>query len=140
MSAIQVGRFRLRFDWQILPLILSAVVGLALAYNRTVAALQFVLFCAAVVVYLFLLNQSDPRPPQRSILRLILASLPLVIGVFFLLTNDWVRWAEKLSFLTAVTQLVSRLSDWPGLVGHQSQRHRRRHGRAVAVASCGVAL
>lgn len=115
MNTLRVGWLRLRFDWQILPFALSAVVGLVLAYNRTAAVLSVALLGAAIVVYLWLLNVSDPHPPQRSNLRLVLSLLPVVIGGFFLLTNDWVRWGEKLPFLGAVTSSLAGLQvgpDW----------------------------
>jgi len=157
MGAIHIGRFRVRFDWQILPLILSTVVGFALAYDHTVAAVQFTLFCVAVVVYLLLLNNADPRPPQRSTLRIILASLPLVIGVFFLFTNDWARWEEKLPFLTAITSLLAGIQigpDWlrinPNVVGGvmavllplqvAALRFSRRWVQVVLIAFSGIVL
>ncbi len=124
MRALRVDRFQLRFDWQILPLVLSAVIGLALAYNRTAAVLQFGLFCLAVLIYLLLLNKAEPQPPQRSSLRLIVAILPTVIGVYFLLTNDWARWGEKLPFLKSITGWLASIQfgpDWirvnPNVIG-----------------------
>ena len=113
MNTLRIGGARLRFDWQILPLGLSAVIGLMLAYNQAAAALQFALIGAAIVVYLFLLNAADPRPPQRSLLRLTLALLPVIIGGFFLLTNDWARWGEKIPFLKAVTGGLTGLQIGP---------------------------
>jgi O-antigen ligase len=113
MNVIHLGRVQLRFDWQILPLMLSTIVGLTLAYNRDAAALQFVLFSMAVLVYLLLLNKSEPPLPRRSSLRSAFTLLPLVIGVYFLFTNDWARWAEKLAFLKPVTGLLASLQIGP---------------------------
>ncbi len=109
MTTIRLGRGQLSFDWQILPLMLSAAIGLVLAYNRTPATIQFSLFLAAGLIYLFLLNKSEPAAPQRSILQMILALVPAVIGVYFLFTNDWVRWGEKLAFLKAVTGWLANI-------------------------------
>ncbi|HSD82365.1 MAG TPA: hypothetical protein VLG46_00810, partial [Anaerolineae bacterium] len=97
MTTIHLGRWQLRFDWQILTLLLSAVIGLAVAYSRSAATLQFSLFIAAIVFYLFLLNKSEPIAPRRSLLQLALALMPVVLGVYFLFTNDWARWSEKLA-------------------------------------------
>ncbi|CAG0937490.1 hypothetical protein TFLX_06424 [Thermoflexales bacterium] len=107
MTTIHLGRWQLRFDWQILCLLLSAVIGLAVAYQRSAATLQFSLFVAAVALYVFLLNKSEPILPQRSLLRLTLVLIPAMLGVYFLLTNDWVRWSEKLPFLTAITSWLA---------------------------------
>ncbi len=117
MTTIRLGRWPLSFDWQILPFMLSAVIGLALAYDRTPAAIQFSLCLAAVVVYLFLLNKSEPAAAQRSLLRLTLALVPVLIGVYFLLTNDWARWSEKLAFLKTVTGWLANFQS--GLVALQ---------------------
>jgi O-antigen ligase len=113
MPTIRVGRRQLRFDWQLIPLTLSAASGFVLAYNRNAAGMQLALFGVAVALYLWLRNVADPHPPQRSLLRLVLLLLPLIIGLFFLLTNDWVRWGEKISFLTAITSNLAGLQFGP---------------------------
>jgi hypothetical protein len=50
---------RIRFDWQILPLLLAAVWGLIAAYNTRPALVQFGFILLGVAVY-FLLLVPDP--------------------------------------------------------------------------------
>jgi O-antigen ligase len=113
MITIRVGRGRLRFDWQILPFALAALIGLSLAYDVTRASIRLALIVVSLLVYLFFINKSEPAHRQPSVVRLSLSLLPVILAIYLLLTNDWTKWAEKLAFLSPVTDSLARLQFAP---------------------------
>ena len=113
MVAIRLGRAQVRFDWQILPFALSAVMGLSIAHDTARASIRLALIIASLVIYLFFVNKSESLTRQRSFVRLSLAFMPAILAAYFLLTNDWVRWSEKLAFLSPVTSLLAPLQFAP---------------------------
>ncbi len=113
MVAIRLGRAQLRFDWQILLFALSATLGLIIAHDLAHASIRLALIAASLMIYLFFVNKSEPSNRQRSFVRLSLGSMPTILAVYFLLTNDWARWSEKLAFLSPVTSLLAALQFAP---------------------------
>jgi O-antigen ligase len=107
-------RRRFIFDWQIWLLLIAALMSVALAYNTRLALFQLSLIVGGVVVYLIMANLPDPirrgQAAPRSILGGILALLPAIVAVYFLLTNDWSRWIGKLSLLDPALRV---LAAWP---------------------------
>jgi O-antigen ligase len=105
----------IRFDWQISLIGLSALVGLLIAYNQQMAALQFVIVAISIAVYLIGVNIPDPiaiggRP--RSVLAAMVTLLPAVIAVIFVVTNNWAHWIGK---VPAFDPILRVLAGWlPG--------------------------
>jgi hypothetical protein len=108
----------IRFDWQIGLIGLSALVGLLIAYNQQVAALQFVIVALSIAVYLIVVNIPDPmtlRGQPRSVLSALIAGLPMVIIVMSFLATNWSRWIDKIPALDPMLrELAARL---PGVEG-----------------------
>jgi O-antigen ligase len=103
---------RISFDWQIGLIGLSALAGLMIAYQRRLALLQFLVIALAIGLYLLMANLRDPiwvRGQPRSVLSALMAALPAVIAIVFLLTNDWSRWNGKLPGLDPVFRV---LAEW----------------------------
>jgi O-antigen ligase len=101
---------RIRFDWQIGLIGLSAFIGFVVAYTGWRATVQFGIVVISIVVYLIYANLADPlvvRGQPRSILAAITAAPPAVIAVIFLLTNDWARWIGKVPALDPVLRLLA---------------------------------
>jgi len=113
MVTIRLGRTQLRFDWQILPFLLSAIIGWWISYNTMAAAIEFVLLVLGLALYLIIVNLSDPMAlagKTRSVLSGLLAVLPSLIAIYFLVTNDWSRGIGKLAVFDPVLRL---LAAWP---------------------------
>ncbi|MBI5566694.1 MAG: O-antigen ligase family protein [Chloroflexi bacterium] len=107
---------RFTFDWQIVPFALSALSGLALAYNQPVAVIRCALIAIGVMLYLFCANARDAQ--TRSILRALLIVLPALITIYFVLTNDWAKSSNKLPLLSALPALIGGLPQFnPNVVG-----------------------
>jgi O-antigen ligase len=101
---------RLRFDWQILPLLLAAIWGLVAAYSTRLALVEFGLVLLGVALYFLLANLPDPvrvGGKSRSVLAGLLAVLPLALSLYFLLTNDWLRSTGKLTVLQPVLEVLA---------------------------------
>ena len=101
---------RIRFDWQILPLLLAAIWGLAAAYDTRLALVQFGFILLGIVFYFLLANLPDPvraGGQSRSVLAGLLAVVPLALSLYFLLTNDWLRSIGKLSVLNPVLEVLA---------------------------------
>ena len=113
MVTIKLGRSQIRFDWQILPFALSAVLALGISYDSARASTRLALIVTSLAIYLFFVNKSEPANNQRSFVRLSLGLMPAMLAVYFLLTNDWARWSEKLAFLSPVTRLLTPLQFAP---------------------------
>lgn len=107
---------RFTFDWQIVPFALSALCGLALAYNQPTATIRFTLIMLGVALYLFCANARAPHP--RSLLRALLIVLPVLITLYFMLTNDWAKSSNKLPLLSALPALIGGAPQFnPNVVG-----------------------
>src|SRR5512143_576893 len=100
---------RIVFDWQLVPFVVSAVIGAAIAYNTTSAWIRFALIALGIVAYLLFANLAD-TPGKRSVLKIILMALPSIIAVWFVLTNDWSRNTSKLSIFFPVLNVLASLS------------------------------
>lgn len=97
----------------------SALLGAYLSYDQAAAWAKFWTMVGGLGLYVgaawtparirFGRWQLDP-------LRLLLAFLPAALAIYFLLTNDWGRWAGKLPWLEPLT---AWLASWqPQLPGH----------------------
>ncbi len=107
---------RFTLDWQIIPFALSAVLGLLIAYNQPTATARFALIMIGVAMYLLCANATDT--PTRSILRALLITLPALITIYFVLTNDWAKSSNKLPLLNALPALIGSLPQFnPNVVG-----------------------
>ncbi len=101
---------RIRFDWQILPLLLAAIWGLVAAYNQRLALVQFGFILLGIVLYFLLANLPDPvrvGGQSRSVLAGLLAGVPLALSLYFLLTNDWPHSTGKLHVLNPVLEVLA---------------------------------
>ena len=104
------------FDWQIVPFALSALLGLALAYNQPVAAIRFTLIMIGIALYLVCANARDTQ--TRSVCRALLIVLPALITLYFIATNDWARSSNKLPLLNALPALIGGVPQFnPNVVG-----------------------
>lgn len=104
---------RLNFDWQIALIGLSAFFGWLLAYNSQEASVELALVITSLLAYILLANLSDRvewRGQQRAWLNGLLAGLPLVIAVYFVLTNEWVHAIGKMPLLAPFFNLFAH---WP---------------------------
>jgi O-antigen ligase len=104
---------RLNFDWQIILIGLSAFFGWLIAFNSRGANVELTLVIIGLLVYFLFANLPDPvmwRGQQHAWLNGILAVLPVVIAVYFLLTNDWAHAVEKVPLLTPFFNLLAL---WP---------------------------
>jgi len=154
-------RRRFVFDWQIWLLLIAAVVSAALAYNTRLALFELSVIAFGVVVYLIMANLPDPvqrgQAAPRSILGGILALLPVVIAVYFFLTNDWSHWIGKLSIFDPMLRVLAAwplssmgLSANPNVIGGviaallplqvYALRHARRWLAVVLIGISSVAL
>jgi tetratricopeptide (TPR) repeat protein len=97
--------FRLltRFDAPLFLFLLSAAGGAWIAYDKPAAWTKFWLIVGGLALYSVL-----ARVPERirlgrwgevSLLRVVLGSLPVVVAIYFLLTNDWSYRIGKLPWL-----------------------------------------
>ncbi len=101
---------RIRFDWQILPLLAAALWGLLAAYSTRLAIIPFGFVLLGVALYFLLANLPDPirvGGHSRSVLAGFLAVMPLVLSLGFLLTNDWSRWLGKLNALNPILEVLA---------------------------------
>jgi hypothetical protein len=107
---------RFTFDWQIVPFAFSAVFGLILAYNQPTATIRFVLIAIGLALYLFCSNARDIS--TRSILRALLIGLPVLLTIYFVLTNNWAESSNKLPLLSALPALIGGAPQFnPNVIG-----------------------
>src|SRR3974377_1610005 len=111
LKAMLLTLRRIRFDWQILLLLLAAIWGLVAAYDTRLALGQFGLILLGIALYFLLANLPDPvlvGGQSRSVLAVLLAVVPLALSLYFLLTNDWQSSAAKLHILEPVLEVLAR--------------------------------
>jgi O-antigen ligase len=160
MVAINRGRFQLHFDWQILPFALSAIIGWWISYNTLAASVGLILLILGLVLYLLLVNIPDPVSiggKARSVLSSLLAILPSVIAIYFLLTNDWSHSLGKLAVLDPILRILAAwplssigLGVNPNVIGGViaagiplqvfALRHSRRWKQAILLGLSGIGL
>jgi len=87
------------------------VLGGLIAYDSAQGVIGFLLVAFGIGLYLFFHNLSDERR-----LRLILAVLPLVVTVAFLIAGDWSRVVAKLPGLSSAFGLLASLQPNLGFV------------------------
>ncbi|MFZ1598866.1 MAG: O-antigen ligase family protein, partial [Anaerolineae bacterium] len=125
----QIGRVRssgqwlprTRFDAPLLLFFVTALLAATLAYNPTLAWAKFWVIVAGLALYAALASTPEevtlPRVGVIAPRRLLVGSLASLVALYFLLTNDWLRWQGKLSGLDP---LLSWLAAWqPALPGHR---------------------
>jgi len=150
----------LNFDWQIGLIVVTAILGLAVAFNPVAARFQFAVILCAVALYFIAANLHDPmtiRGRIRSVLSSLMIGLPVVIALYFLLTNDWARWIGKIPLLDPLLKVLAgwplssgRLSVNPNVVGGAlaallplqiyALRHTRRSIQVVTLLVTVTAL
>lgn len=79
---------RTAFDVPLLLFLASAAAGVWVAYDRDAAWAKFGAILAGVAL-LYLIAWLPGRVGRAEPLRIAFAALPVVVGVYFLLTNDW---------------------------------------------------
>ncbi len=90
----------------------TALMGALLAFNPTAAWAKFWVVVGGLGLYGgFAWTPARIRFGSRAFdpVRLTLALLPAALAVYFLLTNDWARWAGKLPWLNP---LMAWLAAW----------------------------
>ena len=112
---------RTRFDAPLLLFFVTALLAATLAYNPTLAWAKFWVIVAGLALYAALATTPEevtlPRVGVIAPRRLLVGSLASLVALYFLLTNDWLRWQGKLSGLDP---LLSWLAAWqPALPGHR---------------------
>jgi O-antigen ligase len=99
----QVQTFGTPFDGPLLVFVIAAGLGGWLAYSRQAGWDKFWLIVAGVTVYYSLAFMPDELAlgPRRIIspLRMLFIIAPVAISIFSLASTDWMRWADKLSWL-----------------------------------------
>jgi O-antigen ligase len=101
---------RISFDWQISLIGLSAFAGLMIAYQWRMALFQFLVVAFSIGLYLVMANMPDGirlRGQPRAILSAVVAGLPAVIALVFLLTNDWSHWNGKVPVLDPLFRVLA---------------------------------
>ncbi len=100
-------------DWQIGLIAITAIIGLLLAYSTTAAFTLFGIIVGSIAMYFLVANLPDPvllRGHRRSLLSGLIILLIIVIAVYFLLSNDWLRWIGKVPVLDPILRALARWS------------------------------
>ena len=100
---------RTPFDWFLLLFLVTVVVGLWAAYDKTGAWRKFGILLGAVLIYYLLTGL-----PQKHFW-LIPGGAVLVgalIAIYFLLTHDWQNWAADISFLNRIGTGWQSIRPW----------------------------
>lgn len=104
---------RSAFDGPLALFLLAAAAGASISIDRAAAwGSTFFVYLGAVVVYYAVLT--TPERVRLGELRaaplpLLLLLLPSLAAAYFLLTNDWQAWQEKMSWLGPALGLLARL-------------------------------
>lgn len=125
----QIGRVRssgqwlprTRFDAPLLLFFVTALLAAILAYNPTLAWAKFWVIVAGLALYAALATTPEevmlPRVGVIAPRRLLVGSLASLVALYFLFTNDWLRWQGK---LPSLDPLLTWLAAWqPALPGHR---------------------
>jgi O-antigen ligase len=112
------------FNQQLVPLllfVLSAAVGVWVAYNRAAAIAELALVVVGLAVYAgFALCPERVRVPERGempLLAWVLGSLPTLVVLYFFLTNDWAARLGKVAWLDPLLRGAQRAAWQSSLVG-----------------------
>lgn len=90
---------RTPFDWLLLIFVITAVIGVWAAYDRSRAWLKFSIILAAIALYYALAWQRRRNVWWLSGLLGITSSL---IAAYFLLTHDWGTWPADIGILNRI--------------------------------------
>ncbi|MCC7354261.1 MAG: hypothetical protein IT330_10930, partial [Anaerolineae bacterium] len=111
MAAARTGVRRTAYDWPMLLFVVSAAVGLGIAYDAKAAWPKFGLIMGGVALAYWFAHAPERvrlgRWGEVSPVRAVLSTLPALVAVFFLLTNDWARWQGKLGWLEPVMRWLA---------------------------------
>lgn len=112
------------FDAPLALFLASALLGAALAYAQEPAWAKLWTIVGGLALYGSVAGAAEHvQIGRRQIapVSVMLALFPVVLGAYFLLTNDWARWAGKLAWLDPITAwLASALATLqPDLPGHR---------------------
>lgn len=104
---------RLRpFDLPLAVVLLSAMLGLAVAYEPTAAVHRFGWIAAGLLLYAAISRWpvAMPRDPGRGpwLLPAVTTLLPTGVALLFLFTHDWTQPADKLRWLDPVQHVLAR--------------------------------
>ncbi|MGC8781363.1 MAG: hypothetical protein ACP5UQ_10895, partial [Anaerolineae bacterium] len=114
------GWRRTPFDLPLAVFLVSAGVSAWLSYDRAAGWGKFWAIVGGLLFYDSLaLAPEEVRLGRWGLrpVRLTVALLPALIAAYFLLTNEWLRWAGK---LPALDPLLRWLASWqPDLPGHR---------------------
>lgn len=103
------------FDAPVALFTLAALIAANLSYAPAAAWDKFWVLAGGVALYGAAIRA--PMQARASLVRPLLAALPLVIAVYFVLTNDWLQWQYK---FPAVASVTSWIASWqPALPGHR---------------------
>jgi putative inorganic carbon (hco3(-)) transporter len=107
------------FDRPLFLFLCAAAVGAWLAYSQQAGWNKFWLIVAGVAVYtgiVYLPDEIDLGGWRRiSPSRMLLIAVPAVISLYSLLSTDWLRWAEKLSWLNPLRSwMITLRPTFPG--------------------------
>ena len=97
---------RTALDGPLWLFLISAAIGLGLAYDRRAAWPKFCLIVGGLALYYLLAwAPARIRVGRRGEFPLVswaVGALPALIAALFLLTNDWMRWAGKMGWLEPI--------------------------------------
>ena len=109
------------YDWPGLLFLVSALLGLGIAYDRALAWPKFLLITGGIGIGFWFAHAPERVRLGRwgtiSPLSVALNVLPAAMAVFFLLTNDWGRWEGKLGGLSVVGQWFAKVQITPPGIG-----------------------
>jgi O-antigen ligase len=97
----------MRLEQQLFVFVLSALWGVGVAYDPSPAAVRFAFIFAGVLLAIGLARlPSDAAWLGRRVqlLPAAMATLPTLLAVYFLLTNDWTEPVEKVAWLTRLQE------------------------------------
>jgi O-antigen ligase len=128
LATRMIARPRVRFglagvDAAVALFLLSAILGLAIAYDPLPAQAKFWTITGGVALY-----GAFCRAPRAALIgglavepiRAVLAMLPAAVALFFLLTANWSQLAGKLELARGVYQVLASLQPQLGLDGLHS--------------------
>lgn len=81
----------------------SAIVGALISYNGNLALARFIAISLGITVYVFFAIFPEHLDPNNfSLIRVMLALGPLLLILYFVLTNDWTARIGKVAWLDPI--------------------------------------
>ncbi len=104
---------RTAFDGPLLLFLVSAMMGLAIAYDWAAAWPRFWLIFGGLVIYYTLAGLPErvnlDHRRNLPLLRVLLVALPVGIALLVLLTNDWASLMARLPWQSPIGEIAQRL-------------------------------